>query len=210
MERVKQWKDTSSRARRATLNLSRVSSPTVSDSASEADVKYIIPGRRSPSTELKGPTIPVNASVDAHTDSGYASATKKFKRARNIVPTVNDSEGIQQRPEPLDPLGKMTSVASNKATMPSNTSFDDDGTVYSDASSMNIRKKDVYIFELAGDLYNGSCITKELQDSTTKRLLSALPNLLKAFALKLGYNAPAQAYREIMHFVHKYLLWVSL
>ena len=83
---------------------------------------------------------------------------------------------------------------------------DDDGTIYSDASIMDIRKKDVYILELAGDLYYSSCIAGELEDEITKRLVSALPDLLKAFALKLGYNAPTQACREIMLFVHKHRL----
>lgn len=37
-----------------------------------------------------------------------------------------------------------------------------------------------------------------------ERILEILPELLKAFAIKFGCNAPSQIHRDVMFFVHKY------
>ncbi|KAH8803460.1 hypothetical protein F5884DRAFT_712243 [Xylogone sp. PMI_703] len=74
---------------------------------------------------------------------------------------------------------------------------DDTRTVYSDASSLSVWKKKSYISEFADDLFNK--VHSERPDSRTiDRISRVLPNLLKAFALKVGYNAPTQIHRDII------------
>ncbi|KAF3258160.1 hypothetical protein TWF217_005852 [Orbilia oligospora] len=65
---------------------------------------------------------------------------------------------------------------------------DDVETVYSETSSFATSEKENYISELAAVLFH------EIP----------LPELLKAFTLKVGYNAPGQMHRDIMFFVHKH------
>ncbi|KAK5997703.1 Conidiophore development regulator abaB [Cladobotryum mycophilum] len=43
-----------------------------------------------------------------------------------------------------------------------------------------------------------------MDESTQTRISENLPNLLKLFALKVGYNAPTQMHRDVMTFVHKH------
>lgn len=80
---------------------------------------------------------------------------------------------------------------------------DDARTVYSDASSLPALEKDIYISELADDLFS-KIGSEQLDGQTTERISGILPELLKAFALKIGHNAPTQMHRDIMFFVHKY------
>ncbi|KAF3904310.1 hypothetical protein ABW20_dc0105558 [Dactylellina cionopaga] len=74
--------------------------------------------------------------------------------------------------------------------------------VYSDASSIAALPKKRYIAELADALFDG--VPAEQPDSRAlERVSMVLPELLKAFALKLGYSAPTQMHRDVMVFVHK-------
>ncbi|KAF3922928.1 hypothetical protein ABW20_dc0101051 [Dactylellina cionopaga] len=81
--------------------------------------------------------------------------------------------------------------------------LDDAKTIYSDASSVATLVKEHYISELADALFH-EIRTDQPDSKTLERISIALPELLKAFALKVGYNASSQMHRDIMFFVHKY------
>ncbi|KAK6356038.1 hypothetical protein TWF718_000412 [Orbilia javanica] len=79
----------------------------------------------------------------------------------------------------------------------------DDKTVYSETSSIPPLEKEGYMSQLAEILYNDVC--PDLHGSrTSARVLAILPELLKAFALKLGHNTPSHMHRDAMVFVHKH------
>ncbi|CAH0027544.1 unnamed protein product, partial [Clonostachys rhizophaga] len=83
------------------------------------------------------------------------------------------------------------------------TGFDDSATEYSDTSSVATWKKESYIEEFVDDLV---ARVRELQpdEETLSRISALLPDLLKAFALRVGYNAPSRMHRDVMYFIHKY------
>ncbi|KAF3206694.1 hypothetical protein TWF191_001361 [Orbilia oligospora] len=83
---------------------------------------------------------------------------------------------------------------------------DDVETIYSDTSSFATSEKENYISELAAVLFHEIRELLRGDNSETtiwERISIALSELLKAFALKVGYNAPSQMHRDIMFFVHK-------
>ncbi|EGX54367.1 hypothetical protein AOL_s00004g16 [Orbilia oligospora ATCC 24927] len=83
---------------------------------------------------------------------------------------------------------------------------DDVETVYSETSSFATSEKENYISELAAVLFHEIRELLRSDNSETaiwERISIALPELLKAFALKVGYKAPSQMHRDIMFFVHK-------
>jgi hypothetical protein len=87
-------------------------------------------------------------------------------------------------------------------------------TVYlgSEYSSLSVRRNDLYISKLAVDLWE---IVKAYQSDreALARISELLPDLLKAFALKLGHKAESKAnsqmHRDVSYFVHKYRRYVN-
>ncbi|KAL4786402.1 hypothetical protein BJX76DRAFT_365791 [Aspergillus varians] len=79
---------------------------------------------------------------------------------------------------------------------------DDVKTVYSDASSIAPLTKEAYLSELADNLYNNIC-AENRDGQIMERISHILLELLKAFALKVGHDAPSQMHRDVMVFVHK-------
>ncbi|CAH0047215.1 unnamed protein product [Clonostachys solani] len=86
--------------------------------------------------------------------------------------------------------------------------FDGTATEYSDTSSVATWKKESYIEEFVDDLV---ARVRELQpdEETLDRISALLPDLLKAFALRVGYNAPSRMHRDVMYFIHKYRGMIS-
>jgi hypothetical protein len=80
---------------------------------------------------------------------------------------------------------------------------DDTRTVYSDASSLPAWKNESYISELANSLLS-EIRSKRFDDTTLEQIFEILPELLKAFALRVGHNASTQMHRDVMVFVHKH------
>jgi len=80
---------------------------------------------------------------------------------------------------------------------------DDADTVYSDVSSLIDSKVDSYASALAEDIVK-RLKAEDLDSAAAEILSSALPELLRAFATKLGYDAPSQTHRDVMFFIHKY------
>ncbi|KAK6502518.1 hypothetical protein TWF506_003099 [Arthrobotrys conoides] len=121
------------------------------------------------------------------TDSGYASL-----KSRNCGKPQETQSGIQED------LTKLRLSPAAEDVM----DCDDAATVYSDASSVAVSAKEHYISELADALFR-EVLGDQLDSKILERVSVALPELLKAFALKIGYNAPSQMHRDIMLFVHK-------
>lgn len=60
-----------------------------------------------------------------------------------------------------------------------------------------------YITDIAQDLY-GSIKYHSLDSETLRHICDVLPNLLRAFAVKVGYSTRTQTPRDVSYFVHKY------
>ncbi|KAJ8113914.1 hypothetical protein ONZ43_g5031 [Nemania bipapillata] len=119
-------------------------------------------------------------SAVAPTDSGYAS-----------VPAIESEPGTLKRGS--------QAVARESAEQ----DIWDTATEYSKASTTTFSRQQVYVRGLADELY--SKISSPNADEETQRRVSAiLPELLKAFALKIGHDSPTKMHGDVMAFVHKY------
>lgn len=80
---------------------------------------------------------------------------------------------------------------------------DDKRTEYSATSTIGVMNNEAFISECADSLFT---VIASFRPSNTviEELIDRLPDILKAFALKIGYKAPSQMHRDIMFFVHKY------
>lgn len=139
------------------------------------------------------------------TDSGYASATHdKFKHTQNARAEdyTQSTEEVQFRPPMDEGYASATKNISEVAQNPKDLEWDDARTVYSDASSLPALEKENYISELADDLFS-KVRSEQADGQTVERISGILPELLKAFALKVGHNAPTQMHRDVMFFIHK-------
>lgn len=78
-------------------------------------------------------------------------------------------------------------------------------TVYSPTQSSTSprHRGEEYISELGEDLFDviQAC---GLNREDLERISAKLPNLLRAFALKLGHKAPTQMHRDVSYFVYKH------
>ena len=77
-------------------------------------------------------------------------------------------------------------------------------TIYSasETSTPPLRDKG-YVADLAAELF-GTVKSYESDRETLKRISEMLPDLLRAFALKLGHRAQTPMHRDVSYFVHKY------
>lgn len=94
-----------------------------------------------------------------------------------------------------------------------NTAVDDDAkTTYSKATNEDPIQMRDFVNELASDIYGKLEPTIDPEDWSL--LSQSLPELLKAFAIKIGSDGTSQAHRDVMYFVHKehqcvhLLLWI--
>jgi ankyrin repeat protein len=111
-----------------------------------------------------------------------------------------DSEVMQTEP-PTD--SGYASGATGRNNISEDAQSDDIGTVYSDASSLPAWDHGSYISELANSLLH-EIRSEQPDDTTLEQISQILPELLKAFALKVGHNASTQMHRDVMFFIHKH------
>jgi len=80
---------------------------------------------------------------------------------------------------------------------------DETRTLYSDASSIAPGNAEYYVYLLADELFNAA---RSVQPDIriAERVSDILPELLRAFALRIGHNASDQKHRDVMVYVHKY------
>lgn len=77
-------------------------------------------------------------------------------------------------------------------------------TRYSVSETSTLPPRDErFIDELAADLF-GTVKSYESNRETLERISEVLPDLLRAFALKLGHKAQTPTHRDVSYFVHKY------
>ncbi|CVL13338.1 related to nucleoside phosphorylase [Fusarium proliferatum] len=130
------------------------------------------------------PTPHAPIAPSGFTDSAYASASLMDNNNKN----TNDGPAVDESLQGLD-----------------DPTIDDSATEYSDVSSTTFSRKQLYIQELAKDLYNKiSFQAVDLGQDHRIDISATLPRLLKAFALKIGYCATTQIHRDVMAFVHRH------
>jgi hypothetical protein len=157
-------------------------------------------------SEEIGPGSEQTPVLGPFSDSGYASAKHgPLKHAQNLA--VEDATQCPDDMPSEPPLGEETTPVSHALPdcKPNSEDLDrgDTRTVYSDASSLPALKSENYISELAEDLLS-KIYSDDLDSQSIERVSERLPDLLKAFALKLGFGAQTQMHRDIMFFVHKH------
>ncbi|KAH8172227.1 Pfs domain protein [Sarocladium implicatum] len=128
---------------------------------------------------LQHPTV---AGTVLHTDSGYASLKRTMDKMRNM----NTDPGAVD--------------VDQAAIAPG---FGDAATEYTDADSVGTLKRELYISDFAEDLF-AKILDLHPEPEDVERISELLPDLLKAFALKLGFHAPTPVYGDVVYFVHKY------
>lgn len=121
-----------------------------------------------------------------------------------VIPPTDSAYG--SGPIPCSGPGKFN--IDNTAINPTTTNeveldSDETATVYSDASSTGSVQKWIYIWDLAESIF-GNLNSFTTNSETANHISSALPTLLQDFALRLGYNATTQMYRDAMVFVHRH------
>jgi len=158
-----------------------------------------VEGEQNPRTE--NPSYnPETIQTGPPTDSGYASARHdKFEHTQNAL--------VEEYTQSIEDVRSRLLTDEGNATIKNNTSeggqnlkdleSDEIRTVYSDASSVPALKKESYISELADDLFSKACSEKP-DSQTIERISRILPELLKAFALKVGHNASTQMHRDVI------------
>ncbi|RSM06168.1 hypothetical protein CDV31_009265 [Fusarium ambrosium] len=86
-------------------------------------------------------------------------------------------------------------------SMPNTVVDDDVRTTYSIATNEDPSQIHSFVHEFANDIYGK--LGPRIGPSDWPILSRSLPELLKAFAIKMGNSSTAQANRHIMYFVHK-------
>lgn len=79
----------------------------------------------------------------------------------------------------------------------------DTATEYSDESRSTVSKKQGFVRELANELFK-AVSSLNANEMIQARVSNSLPELLQAFALKVGYGAKTQMHRDVMAFVYRH------
>ncbi|KAI0526679.1 hypothetical protein F5B22DRAFT_641819 [Xylaria bambusicola] len=125
--------------------------------------------------------------LETATDSGYGSQGQSQRKIqmRDTIRTT-----LQEFP------------SSN-----SNDQGDDNKTEYSDARSLYNAKLEVYISEFAQEL--AAVLPRSISAEQLPGLSGALPDLLKAFAIKFGSEEDTHLQYRLMYLVHRYRIQIS-
>lgn len=130
--------------------------------------------------------MPAIPHLAPYTDSGYGSAPTTRSEINN-----------------LRKHGYQTASAARSEQNPVEQDVEDTATEYSNTSSRAISRQGHYIREFAEDLFSKiGALT--VDEKTRSRASAILPDLLKAFALKVGHNGKTQMHRDVMVFVHRH------
>ena len=136
------------------------------------------------------------------TDSGYGSlchgisaVTEEAKVATSVVAG-------------LTPRISEESPAQVKAAKGGAVENGDTSTLYSDNQSQpgeSMTRK--YIMEFTEYLFNETC--QELDSGEINQLKDSIPDILKEFSVRLGFEVTSQESRDVMYFFHKHRKYVS-
>ncbi|OQV03982.1 hypothetical protein CLAIMM_08939 [Cladophialophora immunda] len=144
--------------------------------------------------ETKGQTnLPKSLDLRVPTDSGYASTTHdKAGMEQRTLATEDDA--IAENQCSPGPIGE---------TKAWDLGVVDSKTDYSNSSSLRAAMGEKYHSELVEALID-TVYSEPLDMPVVERICGVLPELLKAFALKLGHEEADQTCRNVMFFVHKH------
>ncbi|KFY02671.1 hypothetical protein O988_01997 [Pseudogymnoascus sp. VKM F-3808] len=78
---------------------------------------------------------------------------------------------------------------------------EDAKTLYSAATTIDLPQSQQYISELCSDIF--SKLENHFNSTNWNALETALPSLIKGFAIKIGHDSSAQVNQDIMYFIHK-------
>ena len=133
----------------------------------------------------------------AHTDSGYCSVAIKSgtKDTGSSFKNIGANEGLHSRHMTA---GELRSRLEDAADL-----LDTSYTIYSAASTLDGSNREAYISEFVNDLFVKTFPIEQVEEKTRTAVLKRLPELLKAFALSLGYLGQTKAHRDVMVFIHK-------
>lgn len=160
-------------------------------------------GYKLPPPESKQPLSP---RIGPTTDSGYASVQlniAKFEHLNHSYSRISSQITNDTTAETNEQHYLQSTDDIGSSPRLDDYSSHDAATVYSDASSVTTVQYEGYISVFADDLYK-QIHAKGPSNETMKAILQLLPGLLKAFALKIGFNAPSQMHRDTMFFIYKY------
>jgi hypothetical protein len=115
--------------------------------------------------------------TEAYTDSGYASNTTRTTKPVEVHTQPYQTEGMEQE--------------------------DEVKSIYSDVSGIPGLTTAGYIDVLADDLAQ-TIQPYQPKGEILQQIFEILPELLKAFALSLGYYFPGAMPRDVMVFIHRY------
>jgi hypothetical protein len=119
------------------------------------------------------------------TDSGYKSAP-------NLENCPNVQSGPEKSPHPIN----------IDSSLPADDGDNNDAkTSYSIGTTVNPGNASSYIVELCKDIY--SKLHRSIDAEDMSLLSKVLPELIKAFAIKLCHEDATWVNRRIMHFIHK-------
>ncbi|KUJ16939.1 uncharacterized protein LY89DRAFT_733938 [Mollisia scopiformis] len=118
------------------------------------------------------------------TDSGYASA-----------PNRNNTSNLQLMEQPRSSQKNKSTGTINK------TDGEDSKTIYSAGSTVARPLAQQYIADLCSNIFGK--LGKQFDSQIWSTISSALPELMKAFAIKIGYDSSTPVNQEIMYFIHK-------
>lgn len=143
---------------------------------------------KSPTDESSGNSLDMTQEVQTNitappaTDSGYGSTSAmEIKFGMSVRHT-----DIEQSTQEI-----------------SDENMNDTATEYSDESRSTVSKKQGFVRELANELFK-AVSSLNANEMIQTRVSNMLPELLQAFALKVGYGAKTQMHRDVMAFVFKY------
>lgn len=134
--------------------------------------------------------------------------TKNHTQAREISFSVRDApftdSGYASLPHPAFPgEGKARGITEDSTPVPvTGTADDDSKTVYSAATTALPSLAHKSISEVCKDIHTK--ITRQMVNVDWASVSHTVPNLVKAFAIKLGSGTSSDKDRRIMHFVHQH------
>jgi len=134
------------------------------------------------------------------TDSGYGSFLSRDKTA-GLTTGYGTTHGA-----PLS-SDELPTTSGSHSVNPSQTQAmeDDTSTLYSDSQSQaGDSKTQRYVSEFADHLFGKIRHLIDGNTATIGKIVICLPDLLKAFALKIGQDSPSRWYHEVTYFIHKH------
>ncbi|KAH6975070.1 hypothetical protein BKA56DRAFT_82855 [Ilyonectria sp. MPI-CAGE-AT-0026] len=130
--------------------------------------------------------------------SSISQSTKNSAEAKPGVPFTDSGYGSILNPNYTANDARPEATPQDAAE---DTHADDAMTVYSAATTVTPHHAQQYISEFCDDLH--SKLKQEINAKTWKIVFQRLPELIKAFALRLGQESSSVKSRHIVYFLHK-------